>query len=109
MLRDKILITFFGLSGLVIVGAVLIALIGLPAGVNSLILRFTAGTGVDYLGGRAEIITALCIVFAVAIINAVLAREIYYRERFLSYLIAVITFIISVFSLIAVGVIVHIN
>lgn len=109
MLRDKILIIFFGLSLLILIAAVLLAAFGLPSGNNSLILHFNAGQGVDILGSRSQVLGILGVVSAVGVINAVLAREIYYRERFLSYLVAAATFIIAVLGLIAAGVIVAVN
>ena len=109
MLRDKILIVFFGLSLFILIAAVLLVLFGLPSGNNSLILHFNAGQGVDILGSRSQVLEILGVVSVVGVINAILAREIYYRERFLSYLIAFTTFLIAIFSIIAAGVIVSVN
>jgi magnesium-transporting ATPase (P-type) len=109
MFRDKMLIVFFGSSLFVLIAAALLVLFGLPSGNNNLILHFNAGEGVDMFGSRSQVLEILVVAFAIGVINALLAREIYYRERFLSYLIAFATLIISVFILVAAGVVVSVN
>ncbi len=108
MVRDKTLIVFFSLSTLALVTAFSILVFQLPPG-NSLILHFNAGKGIDLVGSRLEAFGALGLIVVIFLVNAVLAREIYYRERFLSYLIAFITFSVTVFALIAAGVLVSVN
>ncbi len=109
MFRDITLTVIFGLSLLVLVAAAALAVFGLTGGSGNLILHFTAGRGVDLLGNRAEVLVALGVIFTAGVVNIVLAREIYYRERFLSYLLAFATLVIAIFSLIATGVVISVN
>lgn len=109
MPRDKIIITFFSLSLAALVISAGIIILILPSGSSQMILHFTPEHGIGLLGGKFVALSAIFIVLVVGAINFVLSREIYYRERFLSYLIAFATLVISIFCLIAVGVIVTIN
>lgn len=110
MLKNKIIVIFFGLSIVLLFVSALVGGIGLPGSQGSLIIRF------DKLAQEANLIGGFRTVFGfgatvsfIVLMNFFLAREIYYRERFLSYIIATATFIISLLFLIAVSGIVAVN
>lgn len=109
MPRDRFIITFFSLSLVALIIAAGITVFMLPMGTNHLILHFDPEHSISLLGGKDLALSTIGIILVVNVINFVLSREIYYRERFLSYLIAFTTLIISIFCLIAAGVIVTIN
>jgi hypothetical protein len=109
MLRDKTLIVLFGLSLLTVSAGFLLVLFGLPGGSSNLILQFSAARGIDILGSRGEALSAFGVILAVGVINVVLSREIYYRERFLSYLVALVTLVVGIVTLVAAGVVVSVN
>jgi len=89
--------------------AVGLVLFMLPAGTSHLILHFDPEHGIGLLGGKMVAFSVIAIVLVMGVINWVLSKEIYYRERFLSYMIAFSTLVISIFCLIAAGVIVTVN
>ena len=110
MLKNRIILTFFGLSAALLFISALVGSIGLPGSQGPLIIRF------DKFAHEADLIGDFRTVFAFGItvsfmvlVNFLLAREIYYRERFLSYIIAAATLIVSFLFLIAVSGIVAVN
>lgn len=110
MLKNKIIVTLFGLSLTLLFVSALVGGIGLPGSQGSLIIRF------DKLAQEANLIGGFRTVFGfgatvsfIVLINFLLAQEIYYRERFLSYIIATATFIISLLFLITVSGMVAVN
>ena len=109
MTRDKVIIIFFSLSLAALMVAAGMIIFMLPVGTGQLILHFDPEHSIGFLGGKMMALFAIGIVLVVNAINFILSKEIYYRERFLSYLMAFATLIISVFCLIAAGVIVTIN
>lgn len=109
MPKDKVIITFFSLSLIALLVAAGLILFILPTGTNHLILHFSPEHGIGSLGGKMVALSVIMIVLVAGAINWALSVEIYYRDRFLSYMIAFVTFAISLFCLIAAGVIVAIN
>ncbi len=110
MLKNKIIVTFFGLGIVLLFVSALVGSIGLPGSQGPLIIRF------DKFAHEANLIGDFRTVFGfgatvsfIVLVNFLLALEIYYRERFLSYIIAAATLIISLLFLIAVSGIVAIN
>jgi hypothetical protein len=109
MPRDRIIITFFSLSLVALIIAAGMTIFMLPMGTDHLILHFDPEHSIDFLGGKNMVLSVLGILLVMNGINFILCREVYYRERFLSYLVAFTTLIVSIFCLIAAGVIVTIN
>jgi len=110
MLRNKIILVLFGLSIALLFVSALVGSTGLPGSQGPLIIRF------DKFAHEANLIGDFRTVFGfgatvsfIVLVNFLLAREIYYRERFLSYIIAAATLIISLLFLIAVSGIVAVN
>jgi len=76
---------------------------------NLLVIHFDSFRGADFFGDRRDVADILITGAIVWIINLWLAHELYFRERFLSYLLAAGTLLFSVLILIAIRVIIFIN
>ncbi len=110
MLKDKIIIIFFGLSVVLLFVSALVGSIGLPGSQGPLIIRFNKLIGEANLVGDFRTVFSLGLVTSFTLlINFLLAREIYNRERFLSYILAAASLIVSLLFLIAVSGIVAVN
>ncbi len=109
MPRDKVIITFFSLSVVALMISAAMVIFVLPAGTDRLILHFDPEHSINLLGSKGMALFMVGIVFAMNVVNFILSREIYYRERSLSYMIAFTTMVIGIFCLIATGVIVSMN
>lgn len=110
MLRNKIIVTFFGLSIALLFVSALVGGIGLPSSQGSLIIRFDKfAQEANLIGGFRTVFGFGVTVSFVVLVNFLLAWEIYYRERFLSYIIAAATLIISFLFLVAISGIVTVN
>lgn len=110
MLKDKIILVFFGLSVALLFISALVGGIGLPGSQGPLILRFNKFAQEANLIGDFRTVFSLGLVVAfIVLVNFLLAREVYHRERFLSYIFAAATFVISLLFLIAVSGIVAVN
>lgn len=110
MLKNKIIATFFGLSIALLFISALIGGIGLPGSSGPLVIRFDKFANAADLIGDFRTVFGFGIVAAfIVLVNFLLAREIYHRERFLSYIIAATTLIVSFLFLVAVSGIVAVN
>jgi len=110
MLKDRVIIAFFGLSISLLFISALVGGIGLPASYGSLVIRFDKFANEVNLIGDFRTIFGLGVVTSfMVLINLLLAREIYHRERFLSYIIAAATLITSLLFLVVVSGIVAMN
>ncbi|MCL5017442.1 MAG: hypothetical protein M1155_02160 [Patescibacteria group bacterium] len=98
---------------LVGIAAAFIALIsawfGLSKITNLLILHFNSYKGIDYLGDKNDVFNITVFPFAVIIINFLLAKKLYYKERFLAYFLSFSSALFSLLILIGVFVIISIN
>ncbi|MCL4405261.1 MAG: hypothetical protein M1361_02545 [Patescibacteria group bacterium] len=108
MPRDKIILTVFSLSLVVLVVALGLVVFLLPASGTDLILQFNLQQ-INFLGGKAIAVAVVIVFVLMTAMNMFLSREVYYRERFLSYLIAFTTLAIDIFCLVAAGVTVAMN
>lgn len=103
MLKNKVIVTLFGLSVLLLLISAIIGGVGLPESQDLLIIRFSKFAEEANLVGDLRTIFSLGLVASfIILINFLLAWEIYTRERFLSYIIASATLIISFLFLVAV-------
>ena len=110
MLKNKIIVTFFGLSIALLFVSALVGSIGLPSSQGPLIIRFDKfAQEANLIGGFRTVFGFGVTVSFIVLVNFLLAWEIYYRERFLSYIIAAATLIISFLFLVAVAGIVAVN
>jgi hypothetical protein len=110
MLKNKIVITLFGLSIALLFISALVGAIGLPGSQGPLVIRFDKfADEVNLIGDFRTVFGLGVVVSFMVLVNFLLARAIYERERFLSYIFAVATLIISFLFLIAVSGIVAVN
>lgn len=110
MLKNNIIITFFGLSIVLLFVSAVVGGIGLPGTQGPLIIRFSKFVQeANLIGDFRTVFGWGLVVSFMILINFLLAWEVYNRERFLSYIFAATTLIISFLFLIAVSGIVAIN
>lgn len=110
MLRNKIITTFFALSITLLFVSALVGGIGLPGSQGPLVIRFDKfADEVNLIGDLRTVFGLGVVVSFMILVNFLLAREIYERERFLSYIFAAATLIVSFLFLIAVSGIVAVN
>ena len=74
-----------------------------------LILHFDSYKGIDFLGDKNDVFSITGISLIVILINFLLAKQMYYKERFLSYFLSFGSSIFSLLILIGVFVIISIN
>ncbi len=110
MIKNKIIVIFFGLSVILLFISALVGGIGLPGSQGPLILRFNKFAAEANLIGDLRTVFSMGLVVAfIVLINFLLAWEVYHRERFLSYIFAAATLIVSLLFLIAVSGIAAVN
>ncbi len=76
---------------------------------QSLIIHFDIYKGIDFVSSKEAVFAFLIMVLIMMLINLVLSEFVYNRERFLSYLFAYLTLIISIFSFIVIIVVNSVN
>ena len=108
--KDKFIICVFGLGLVFLVISGLVAFMGLPTGSGNLILRFdNFHDAVVWSGSVSVFYGILGMTAIISAINFILAKHIYEKEKFISYMLAVGTGIITLLFLIAAGSIAFIN
>lgn len=107
--KDKYIALIFAASAVILFVAGLVTAVNLYNVNNLLVIHFDSFRGADFFGDRTDVFEIVFTAIAVLIINLFLANEFYHREKFLSYVLAVGTFIFSVLILTAVNVIISIN
>lgn len=109
ILKDKYIIIAFALSLVVLIGAFFIAYVNFWDTINLLVIHFDPFNGADFFGTKNDVFGIIVASAAVWLINMALAQEFYYKERFLSYLLAFGTLIFTALILIAIKVIINVN
>ena len=109
ILRDKYLITIFGLSFFTLLIAFLIVFSKISEITNLLIIHFDAYRGINIFGDKIDIFGVFASAFAAEAINFFLSSFLYNRERFISYVLSFGSFALSILILIAVSVIISVN
>lgn len=108
--KDRYAIMPFLASLIIIAIAFLVVFINLGGVQSLLIIHFDSYKGIDFLGNKTDVLNILLFALAIIIINMILARELYFRERFLSYLLSfgslffVILILIGIFAIISINV-----
>ena len=74
-----------------------------------LVIHFDAFRGIDFLGDKFDVFNVLWISLLITLVNFFLSAILYYRERFLSYLIEYFNIFFALLILIAVAVIISVN
>ncbi len=99
----------FGSAFAILLIALGVALYFLRAVDYLLIIHFDNFHGLDFLGTKANVFEIISIGAFLVLINAWLAKALYHRERFFSYILGSVSVLIAGLILIAVGVIVSVN
>ena len=103
MVKNKLIMSFFGGSVFFLIISAITGLVGLPQEPGGpLIIRFNAMENqAGLLGGAGTFFGVLGVVIFISVLNFVLALEVYNREKFLSYAIGSATLVITFLFLIA--------
>lgn len=107
--KNKYLAPIFVISAIVLVVASSLAYVGILDNVNLLVIHFDSYKGADFFGNRGDVVDILITAVVVWLINIFLANEFYFKERFLSYVLANGTLAFMILILIAVNVIISVN
>ena len=108
--RNKILFSTYLLSLFLLVVAFSMVYVQLGEVQHLLIIHFDSYNEVpDFLGSKDNVYGILLIGLILNVLNAFLAITFYYRERFLSYLLAFSSILISVLILLTISVIIAVN
>lgn len=99
----------FLISGGLILITLVLAISKLYKVNNLLIMHYDGYKGIDFLGDKNDVYSLIGVSAVMIILNAWLANRVYFRERFLSYLLAFSSFVLSVLILIGVFAIISIN
>ncbi|MBI4993950.1 hypothetical protein HZC33_03315 [Candidatus Wolfebacteria bacterium] len=107
--KDKHLRAIFALSFLLLIFLTAVVFAKLRFVSAPLIIHFDAYGGIDFFGGKLEILGIIITSMVIVAINFLLADFLYYREKFLSYLLGIGSLGFVILILIAAGVIVSVN
>ncbi|MHB9019704.1 MAG: hypothetical protein ACYC3G_02420 [Minisyncoccota bacterium] len=99
----------FLISGGLILAALILAISNLYKINNLLIMHYDGYKGIDFLGEKSDVFSLIGITMVMIILNTWLANRVYFRERFLSYLLSFSSLVLSVLILIGVFAIISIN
>jgi len=111
MTKNRTILALFGMSFLLLIISAITGYTGLPQDASGpLVFRFDPAAGeIGLLGGVGTFFAVLGIVMLLALVNFVLALEMYGRKEFLSYVIAAATLVMAFFFFIATSTITSIN
>ncbi len=109
IVKDKMTALPFAASIAFLLVALCVAYIAFADTGGLLIVHFDAYRGIDFLGNADNVFGIIAISAAAVAVNAFLADELYWRERFLAYIMAAAAALFSLLILIAVFAIVSIN
>ncbi|MEK7462980.1 MAG: hypothetical protein AAB621_01265 [Patescibacteria group bacterium] len=99
----------FLISGGLILIALISAILNFYKINNLLIMHYDGYNGIDFLGDKSDVFSLIGILAVMIILNVWLANRVYFRERFLSYLLSFSSLALSVLILIGVFAIISIN
>ncbi len=109
MLRDRVILSFFGLSAALVILSILFIFLGLGRTSGELILSFDSEGKIKFIGNFWTAIAIFMVALGILLINFALASEVYNRERFLSYILGAGSLFFSILVLILSWFIVSVN
>ncbi|OGY63723.1 MAG: hypothetical protein A3I89_03570 [Candidatus Harrisonbacteria bacterium RIFCSPLOWO2_02_FULL_41_11] len=109
ILKDKYTVFAFALSAAILIIGFGITYTNLAGTDGLLVIHFDNFRGADFFGAKSAVFGILAMALVTLAINFFLADEFYFKERFLSYLLASVTAIFSILILMAVNVIISVN
>lgn len=107
--KNKFIISTFAVALVLLVVAFSFYYVKIAENGNLLVIHFDSYKGIDFFGDRRDVLDIIISGFVIFLVNLGLTKPLYLRERFLSYAIAVFTFIFAVLILLAVNVIINVN
>lgn len=108
-LKDKYIAIAFAVGLVILVTAFFIAYINLLDADSLLIIHLDIFKGADFFGDYYDVFGIIAIAGVVWLLNIALAHEFYFKERFLSYVLAYGTVLFMILILVAINVIITIN
>jgi len=99
----------FLMSGGIVLAAFFFAVLNFYKINNLLIMHYDRYKGIDFLGDKSDVFSLIGISAVMIILNAWLANGVYFKERFLSYLLSFSSLALSILILIGVFAIISIN
>lgn len=109
ILKDKYLTPVFTLSAIIWVVSFSLVYVNILDAANVLVIHFDSFNGADFFGGKSDVFDIIVTAAIIWILNLALAQLFYYRERFLSYLLAGSTLVYMALILLAVNAIINVN
>jgi hypothetical protein len=107
--NTKLLSYPFLASGGLILASLILATVNFYKTSNLLIMHYDGYKGIDFLGDKGDVFSLIGISAVIAILNAWLANRVYFKERFLAYLLSFSSLALSILILIGVFAIISIN
>lgn len=107
--NTKFLFYPFLASGGLILASLILAAVNFYKTSNLLIMHYDGYKGIDFLGDKNDVFSLIGIAAVMIILNVWLANRVYFKERFLSYLLSFSSLALSVLILIGVFAIISIN
>lgn len=109
ILKDKYAIVIFAAGIILLVIGFSLTYVNFWDSEDILVIHFDKFKGIDFFGNASDVLDILITALFVWIINIILANEFYFKERFLSYLLAFSTLLFIVLILVGVNVIINVN
>ena len=108
-LHNRVLLIFLVLTAVLLAASALVLYLNIDKLSYPVILHFNAFQGVDLVGNKADIWSIVAMGFAVVIMNTVLSRVLFYRERLMAYILLAANVILAFFAFISVAHIISLN
>lgn len=109
IIKDNYLMGTFGVAAALLLFTLVLVLIFFGETNTPLIIHFDTFRGIDFLGSKLHVFGIVFVGIVMFLINVGLAHTLYYRNRFLSYIIACATLVITLLILIAISAIIAVN
>lgn len=109
ILKDKSIVFPFLASFVLLIFSFSFVYVNLVDVSNLLIIHFDAYRGADFFGEKGDIFNILLLGLAVLVLNGLLAGELYFRERFLAYVLAFGSVLFSLLIFIGIVAIISVN
>jgi hypothetical protein len=109
ILKDRYLVFAFAAGMVLLVIGFSLVYVNFWDSEDLLVIHFDKFKGIDFFGDASDVLDILITALFVWIINIILANEFYFKERFLSYLLAFFTLLFIALILVGVNVIISVN
>lgn len=107
--KNKFLVIILSLIGVVIILSAVLTASNINKLSTPLILHFDDNKNVDLFGKLTDLWQMIIMAVIMIIANTILAELLFYREKFLSYLLSITSLMVAIINLIAIGVILSFN